>query len=311
LHASRFGYVEADIFASGIGTLRAESVSWQLFGAMMLTAWWQQPWAKQGALFPQGIVSRRTAMITLYVFGPYFGLPDPSAYVIKTETQLKMAGLSYRTDPTGFPKAPKGKLPYIEDDGEIIPDSTFIRAHIERKYRVDLDAGLDPRRRAEAWAIERLLEDHLGWAAGHARWLIPENFEKGPAHFFDTAPEAVRTKLREDARLRVHEAMRAHGIGRHSPEEIVQLGVRSLAALSTLLGDKAYLMGDRPSGVDATGLGMLASILTPFFDSPLRRRAEGFPNLRLYVDRLMWQYYPGHSWQHAEKRTASALVGTA
>ena len=34
-------------------------------------------------------------MITLYGFGPAFGLPDPSPYVMKTEVQLKMAGLGY------------------------------------------------------------------------------------------------------------------------------------------------------------------------------------------------------------------------
>ena len=34
-------------------------------------------------------------MITLYAFGPLWGLPDPSPFVIKTETQLKMSGLAY------------------------------------------------------------------------------------------------------------------------------------------------------------------------------------------------------------------------
>lgn len=41
----------------------------------------------------------------------------PSPFVTKAEVLLKMAGLSYRTDITGLRKAPKGKLPYIEDDG--------------------------------------------------------------------------------------------------------------------------------------------------------------------------------------------------
>ena len=40
------------------------------------------------------------------------------------------------------------------------------------------------------------MEDHLGWVAMYAFWLIPENFAKGPAHFFDGAPEAARAKLR-------------------------------------------------------------------------------------------------------------------
>lgn len=74
-------------------------------------------------------------MITLYGFGPAFGLPDPSPFVIKVEALLKMAGLAFRTDTTGFRKAPKRKLPYIDDDGTLIADSTFIRWHIEKKVR--------------------------------------------------------------------------------------------------------------------------------------------------------------------------------
>ena len=83
-------------------------------------------------------------------------------------------------------------MPFIDDDGERIADSTFIRAHIERKYGVDLDEGLDSHARAEAWAIERMVENHFGFAVGYTRCLIPENFDKGPAHFVDYAPAAQR-----------------------------------------------------------------------------------------------------------------------
>ena len=34
-------------------------------------------------------------MITLYGFGPMFGLPDPSPFVLKTEIQLKLAELPF------------------------------------------------------------------------------------------------------------------------------------------------------------------------------------------------------------------------
>src|SRR5262249_53285462 len=93
-------------------------------------------------------------MITLYTFGPMFGLPDPSPFVTKGEVLLKMAKIAYRTDTGGFSKAPKGKLPYIDDDGTVVADSTFIRWHLEKKYRVDFDQGLDPTQRATAWAFE-------------------------------------------------------------------------------------------------------------------------------------------------------------
>jgi hypothetical protein len=80
-------------------------------------------------------------MITLFNFGPAFRLTDPSPFVMKTEILLKMANLPYRTDNSRFPRAPKGKLPYIDDGGEIVADSTFIGWHLEKKYGIDFDVG--------------------------------------------------------------------------------------------------------------------------------------------------------------------------
>ena len=95
-------------------------------------------------------------MITLYTFGPAFGLPDPSPFVTKVEVLLKMANLAYQTDSTGFRRAPKRKLPYIDDDGEQVADSTLIRWHLENKYRIDFDKGLSAEQRAIAWAFEKI-----------------------------------------------------------------------------------------------------------------------------------------------------------
>src|SRR5271167_4944434 len=103
-------------------------------------------------------------MITLYGGGPNFGLPETSPYVTKTEVQLQMAGLTYRKQTAMTTDSPKGQLPFIDDDGECIADSTFIRAHIESKYGFDFDAGLDLQQRAQAWAFERMIEHHLYWA---------------------------------------------------------------------------------------------------------------------------------------------------
>jgi glutathione S-transferase len=240
-------------------------------------------------------------MITLYGFGAGFGLPEISPFVTKTEVQLKMAGLAYRKEKAMPPASPKGQLPYIRDDARDIADSTFIRAHIESKYGFDFDAGLNQQQRAQAWAFERMIEHHVYWALVGARWVDPENFAKGPAHFFDRAPEHLREKLREDAQFRVAENYLLSGLGRHAPDDDVELGVRSLFALSVQLADKPYLMGEQPCGTDAIAFGALAGILTPFFDSGLRERAEQFPNLTAYVDRMMLQHYPDFAWTPLQK----------
>lgn len=235
-------------------------------------------------------------MITLYGFGAGFGLPEISPFVTKTELQLKMAGLAYRKERAMPPASPKGQLPFIEDDGERIADSTFIRAHIERKYGFDFDAGLSLSQRAQAWAFERMVEHHVYWALVGSRWVDPVNFAKGPAHFFDGAPEHRREKLREDAQFRVAENYLLSGLGRHAPDEDVDLAVRSLLSLSVQLGEQPFLMGEAPCGLDATAFGALAGVLTPFFNSRLRDRAGQFPNLVAYVDQMMAQYYPDFAW---------------
>jgi glutathione S-transferase len=231
-------------------------------------------------------------MIVFYGFGPAFDLPDPSPFVLKSEVQLKMAGVPYRFESASPRSAPKGKIPFIQTGAHRIGDTTFIRAHIEKTHGFDFDKGLSAVERAQAWAIERMLEDHLYFALLKARWLDEENFAKGPAHFFDALPEDVRDATRAQALEQTRQKLEGQGLGRHRDEEIAELGGRSLSALSALLGDKAYLFGDVPCGADATAFGMVASVLTPFFDSPLRKRAESYPNLVAYRDRMMRRYYP-------------------
>jgi glutathione S-transferase len=141
-----------------------------------------------------------------------------------------------------------------------------------------------------------MIEHHVYWALVGARWVDPQNFAKGPTHFFDGAPEHIREKLREDAQFRVAENYLLSGLGRHAPDDDVDLALRSLFALSVQLGDKPFLMGDKPCGTDATAFGAVAGILTPFFDSKLREQVEGFENLTAYVDRMMQHYYPGFAW---------------
>jgi glutathione S-transferase len=231
-------------------------------------------------------------MITLYGFGPAFGLPDPSPFVTKAEVLLKMAGLTYRTDTKGLRKAPKGKLPYIDDDGERIADSTFIRWHIEKKYRIDLDRGLSAEQRAIAWVFEKMAEDQLYWAVVDARWMDDGNFARGPIQFFRSVPAPVRPLVIALIRRTVRGRLRAHGMGRHSRDEIVALGARSIDAIADYLGEKPYFFGAEPTGVDATMFAFAAGLLCPRFETPLRSAAERHDNLKRYVGRMAARYYP-------------------
>jgi glutathione S-transferase len=232
-------------------------------------------------------------MITLYNFGPAFGLPDPSPFVMKVEVLLKMAKLPYQTDSTGFSKAPKGKIPYIDDDGVIVPDSTFIRWHIEKKYRIDFDQGLDASQRATAWAFEKMAEDQLYWIGINDRWMNEENFRKGPFLFFKRVPAPLRPFVVAMVRRKVRATLNGQGIGRHSAAEILALGTRSINAIADFLADKPFFMGNEPAGVDATMFAFICAGLCPHFASPNRTATEGRDNLRRYVGRMTARFYPG------------------
>jgi glutathione S-transferase len=231
-------------------------------------------------------------VITLYNFGPGFGLPDPSPFVMKVETLLKMTKLPYRTDTTGFAKAPKGKIPYIEDDGVVVPDSTFIRWHIEKKYRIDFDQGLNASQRATAWAFEKMAEDQLYWIVVNDRWTDDVNFRKGPVKFFDKVPAPIRPFVVAMVRRKLRATLHGQGIGRHSPDEILALATRSIDATADFLGDKPFFMGSEPTGVDATIFAFICGVLCPHFDTQTRAVAERQDNLRRYVGRMTARFFP-------------------
>ncbi len=84
-------------------------------------------------------------MIKVHQFEPAFGLPNASPFCMKLETYLRMTGIAYELSPPDMRdlgKAPKGKLPFIEDNGKIIADSTFIIDHLKTTHGDTLDSWL-------------------------------------------------------------------------------------------------------------------------------------------------------------------------
>ncbi len=231
-------------------------------------------------------------MITLYTFGPAWGLPDPSPFVTKALVLLKMSGLPFETNTKGFGKAPRGKLPYIRDGEATISDSTLIRLHLEQRHNIDFDRGLTPEQRGTAWAVEKMCEDHLYWLAVQARWLDGDNFERGPAGFFKAVPAPLRPAVKLIVRRQVRRNLWGQGVGRYTAEERTILADRAFASLSAILGDKPYLMGEKFCGADATVFSFVDGSLCPVFETGLRSRAEAYPNLRAYCNRLTQQFFP-------------------
>ena len=231
-------------------------------------------------------------MITLYGFGPAMGLPEISPFVTKAHILLQMAGLAYNTDFNGFFKAPKGKLPYINDNSEIVADSTFIRDHIERKYGFDFDRGLGPAEKATGWALERMCEEHLYWLMIDVRWLDDANFAAGPARIFDQLPAPIRPLIKVYVRRAYRKALKLQGIGRHEANERLEFARRDLQAISDILADKPFLFGEQPHGADASVGAFVIGVLAKGIATPLRDAAEAIINFPAYGERIRKRYFP-------------------
>jgi glutathione S-transferase len=238
-------------------------------------------------------------MITLYVSNSYFGLPDPSPFVTKAEMLFKLAGIDYRVEEMSFSKAPKGKVPYIGDDGVLLGDSLFIRRHLEQRYGADFSGGYSAREQSLAWSIERMLEEHFYWLIVHDRWAVDANFEKGPRHFFEKAPAPIRPAVAWFIRRKVLAALHAQGTARHGDEDRAVLAKGDIDSLAALMGERRYLLGDRPCGADATVFSFLLGALCPAFDSDMRRHIETKPGLVAYVARMKAEFYPDFSFAKA------------
>ncbi|WP_138380961.1 Tom37 metaxin N-terminal-like domain-containing protein [Luteithermobacter gelatinilyticus] len=125
-------------------------------------------------------------MITLYKFGRLGNLVDPSPPCLKVDSYLRMAGLEYQAvdGVDGLRKAPKGKLPYIEDNGAVIPDSTFILHYLKDKYGDSVDGHLDDEEKAITHAFMKMMDENLYWGVLHSRWMLEENWPKLKRIFF-------------------------------------------------------------------------------------------------------------------------------
>lgn len=234
-------------------------------------------------------------MITLYQFKPGFGLPNLSPFCMKVEVYLRMAGLPYQTALVDLRKAPKGKAPYIDDNGRLIADSGFIIEYLKASHGDSLDGWLSAEQRAVALAFTRLLDEHLYWVGIYTRWLDDSNWPKVRDAFFSDLPAPLRWIIPPLARASLRRQCWGHGMGRHRHEEILELGWRDLEAVANQLGNRAYFMGEQPSSIDATVYAYLANFLWAPFDSPLVGRAKALPQLEAYCKRMKARYFDAPS----------------
>lgn len=232
-------------------------------------------------------------MITLYQFPSNWGIPNPSQFSAKLETYLRMADLPYCVVESLPLKGPKGKLPYIEDEGHKVSDSFFIIEYLKNKYGDPLDGELSSEQRGVMIAMQRLIEDHLYWIGMYARWQTSDkNWLINKNALFGALPPVIRDIAALIYKRIIRSQIYGQGTGRHNEDEVFYLGTIDLDALSVFLGDKLYFMGDKPTTLDASAFGVLINTIHGPIESPVKEYGLTKKNLIAYCDRMMAEFYP-------------------
>jgi glutathione S-transferase len=217
-------------------------------------------------------------MIALYSYPTLFGVADNNGYGLKVFAFMRLVGLPFVHEHIlDASAAPRGQLPYIVDDGEVIGDSEAIIAHLTSKYQLTIDAALGIQERRLNLLVTRLLDD-LYWVMSYSRWKDERfwpSFQAALLREHPSLTEAALTKAREFNFQRYY----FQGIGRYAPDDAYARGLADLNVLDEIISGEGYVHGAAPTGIDAGIYGFIANIYFYDIDTPLKRFVASRQNL--------------------------------
>lgn len=225
--------------------------------------------------------------------GRTWGMPNLGPFCMKLETYLRMAGWTYEWQRANFRAAPKGKIPYVSLDGELMGDSQLILERLEAARAAagqpTLDGWLDDTQRATGHALRRMLEEGTYFLLLHLRWVDEAGWQLyRPKIAAGIGPMGFLLPL---IRRNIAKRQRMQGTGRHARREIDAMAIADLRSAATLLGSREFLFGDRPTSFDATLYAMFEA--TVGFPQPSAPRdfALSCANLMAYRERVRARWW--------------------
>lgn len=233
-------------------------------------------------------------LVYLFQFpvSPYIRTISP--FSLKLETWLRRNKIDYENVHT-MKKHPKiRQIPYIELNGEAIPDSSRIIQRLTKEFQVTCDSSLTKEQKAIAHATTVMLEYRtmqIGfyWRYGHHAHEFTEKLMQNYAekkfgmYFFRNLHPPI-SKMRGYM----------NGFARHSFEDMADMTFHDLDTISELLAENKYFLGtDRPTTIDCTIFGHLVQFL--YIPLPVPQKAylhEKCQNVVELVDRVKMNVWP-------------------
>lgn len=250
--------------------------------------------------------AKRGALI-LHQFAPTELSVSGSPPCLKLETFLRMTKIPYQNDyRLKFSK--KGKMPWIEFNGQEIADSNICIQFLKREFKVDIDSHLNSTEKAISHSVRTMLEENTYWALVYCRWLSAFGAEYRRRVFtkkFGHLVFPLKHLIARHIMKRIKRDLWGHGMGRHSEQELYGIAQRDLLAVSEILGQKKFLIGDKPCLADVALFAFVAASSWDLPESPfdelIKTKAQ---NLHTHAQRMKELYYP--DWDEIISRNATS-----
>jgi hypothetical protein len=227
--------------------------------------------------------------VILHQHPPCHNIPSFLPASLKLETFLRMHKIPYENKYVHKLGSDKVKLPFIEYQGDQVQDANFCIKYLNSKFELTPDGHLTEEQCAIAHAFSTMAEENTYWSLAYYRWV--DNFSETKKYYSNLAPvfKDVRPKLDQNKYIK---CMQAHGIGKHTKDEIYGIAEADLRAISAFLDEKGFFMDGEPSVIDCTMFGLLASIIDGAPESPQAKLIkEEMKNLARFCDTMKLNYW--------------------
>lgn len=235
-------------------------------------------------------------MIKVYGYLPAWTVPCISPYVTKVVNYMKMTDQPFEFVNQDLTKldqdTPFGKLPKIDDGDTTVCDSTDIINYLKDEYGDKLDEDVPQLVRAQMHAWNRLIDEHLYWVGViQPRWRETANWEKYLRIIAGSDDVSVGLRaFADDFRFRILTEFMLGGWGRMPADVIYRRARADIDAIATNLADKKFMMGDKPTSIDASVASILRHIIDAPFEFDSKDYASSKPQLQAYLDRMKEQF---------------------
>ena len=218
-------------------------------------------------------------------------IPNGSPFCIKTELFLRIFKIEYKTKMFNPMQAPRGKMPYIQLDGQWHSDSQEIIKVLSKAYNLNMDGHLSQEQKMLSHVIRRMLEDGAYFNAFYQRWAKADNWAQLKKIYFGHLPPVVRNIVPGILRKQVLRTCHGQGISRYTDKERGEQLDLDLAALDFYIADKGFFFGEQPSLIDCTVYAWLVSLLKTDLPEAIASNFGDSQKFNAYIDMISKAYF--------------------